>query len=114
MIDAEDDRDRVTGGERYANSLVALGTDVFVCFCLLVGDGVCGIFLFGSLSSFPSISAVGFRFMDNAGADSGVKGLSSDMCMNWLSCPLKLVILLTGTSSVSWQASLSTMVVIFS
>lgn len=46
VIDAEDDRDRVTG-ERYAISLVFM-IFVCVCFCLFDGDGVPGISLISS------------------------------------------------------------------
>ena len=96
VTDSEDERERVIGGERYGISLV-----VAVCFLLFDPFGVRCVssFSLGSSGKSFSVSAVGFRFIDDDSAGSGVDELLSAMCMNWLSLPWKLVTLLTGTSS---------------
>lgn len=87
----EDDRDRVIGGDIYASLVGVLG-------CLLRLDGL-GVWRMFSSSPSSTTSCAGFRFT-GAGDDSISVGTPS-WCMNWLSAPLKLVILLTGTSWAS-------------
>lgn len=108
VTDSEDERERVIRGERYGISLVA------VCFLLLDPFGVCCVSWFSSFGRSVSASAVAVRSIDGDSLGSGVDELLSAVCMNWLSLPWKLVILLTGTSSPanpSVGISLSTLIV---